>query len=336
MAKPFLSVVAPCFNEEESLPEFHRRVNNVCRDLGVSYEIVLVNDGSRDRTWETMLELGRADGHVVSVNLARNHGQQLALTAGLSVCQGQRVLIIDADLQDPPELLPEMMQRMDEGIDVVYGQRRRRQGESWFKLATSSLFYRVISKLANVAIPRDTGDFRLISRRVLETFLTMPERPRFIRGMMSWIGYRQEPIMYNRDARFAGYTKYPFRQMWRLAVDAITGFSTKPLQFSGIAGVLTVLLGIGLLVAGVVPFFTNGAVEGLTLLAGWLTVIGGVQLLGQGVMSEYIGRLSEQSKGRPLFLIESVLRFDTTPGDEHIRSYEWREEQQSSTSEPAR
>src|SRR5436309_9232068 len=157
MARPFLSVVVPCFNEEDVLPEFHRRMSNVCRDLDVPYEIVLVNDGSRDGTWEAMLQMGRTDPHVVCVNLARNHGQALALSAGLSVCRGHRIMVIDVDLQDPPELLPEMMQRMDEGIDVVYGQRRRRAGESWFKLATASMFYRTISKLANVPIPVDTG-----------------------------------------------------------------------------------------------------------------------------------------------------------------------------------
>ncbi len=336
MAKPFLSVVVPCFNEEEVLPEFHRRMTNVCRDLDVPYEIVLVNDGSRDGTWETMLQMGRTDPHVVCVNLARNHGQALALSAGLSVCQGQRVHVIDVDLQDPPELLPDMMLRMDEGVDVVYGQRRRRAGESWLKLATASLFYRTISKLANVPIPVDTGDFRLMSRRVVDVLLAMPERHRFVRGMVSWIGFRQESLPYNREARFAGETKWPMRKLWRLAIDAITSFSMKPLQFAGIAGMITVLLGLGLLTAGVVPLLAGGAIDGMLLLAGWMTLIGGTQLLSQGILGEYVGRLSEQSKGRPLFLIDSVLRFDAagqrignTKEDEEeaLQSYRWNEKQ---------
>ena len=334
MAKPFLSVVVPCYNEKDVLPEFHRRMSNVCRDLGVSYEIVLINDGSNDGTWDAMLQFGRTDPHVVCVNLARNHGQALALHAGLSVAQGQRILVIDSDLQDPPELLPEMMQRLDDGVDVVYGQRRRRAGESWFKLATASLFYRTISRLANVNIPVDTGDFRLMSRRVLEALLAMPERHRFTRGLVSWVGYRQEAISYKREARFAGETKYPLRKMWRLAVDAITSFSTKPLQFAGIAGMVTVLLGLGLLTAGAWPLLLGSAVDGLLLLAGWMTLLGGTQLLSQGILGEYVGRISEQSKERPLFLIDSVLRFDSTgrqigttheDEEEAIQPYRWTE-----------
>jgi polyisoprenyl-phosphate glycosyltransferase len=309
MDEPYLSVVAPCYNEEDALPEFYRRVTAVCRDLGVDYEIVLINDGSRDNTWEIMRSLAKDDPAVVSVNLSRNHGQQLALTAGLSVCRGRRILIIDADLQDPPELLPEMLQRMDAGADVVYGQRRRRKGESRFKLATSALFYRLISGLSSVKLPLDTGDFRLISRRVLDAFLLMPERARFIRGMISWIGYRQEALLYDRDARYAGDTKYPVWTLMKLAIDAITGFSTKPLHFATFAGGATVLMAIVMIGLGAFNWLT-GATEATLMVLGWLTLLGGVQLLGQGVMGAYLAQLSEQSRGRPLFFIDRIERFE--------------------------
>jgi polyisoprenyl-phosphate glycosyltransferase len=306
MSEPFLSVVVPCFNEEAVLPEFHRRMASACASLGTPYEMVLVNDGSRDSTWETMTRLAAGDPHVVRVNLARNHGHQLALTAGLSVCRGERILVIDADLQDPPELLPAMMERLDVGADVVYGKRRRRQGESRFKLITASLFYRLIGALSSVPIARDTGDFRLMTRRVLDVLRSMPEQHRFIRGMISWIGFRQEPILYDRDARFAGETKYPLRKMWKLALDAITSFSTRPLHFAGTAGALLLLGAAVMLLTGLVRWAGSAAGEGGLLLAGWLTLVGAMQLLGLGIVGEYLGRLSEQSKGRPLFLIERV------------------------------
>jgi dolichol-phosphate mannosyltransferase len=309
MDEPYLSVVAPCYNEEAALPEFYRRVTAVCRDMGVDYEIVLVNDGSRDKTWDIMRTLAKDDPQVVSVNLSRNHGQQLALTAGLSVCRGQRILIIDADLQDPPELLPAMVERIDAGADVVYGQRRHRKGESRFKLATSAMFYRLISSLSTVKLPLDTGDFRLISRRVLDAFLAMPERSRFVRGMISWIGYRQEALPYDRDARYAGETKYPLRTMLKLAVEAITGFSTKPLHFASFAGAATVLLALLMIAFGAVRWLT-GTGEAMLMIVGWLTLLGGVQLLGQGVLGAYVAQLSEQSKGRPLFLIDRIERFE--------------------------
>jgi dolichol-phosphate mannosyltransferase len=298
-----LSVVAPCCNEEEVLPEFYRRVTAVCADLGIAYELVLVNDGSRDRTWGMMLQLAARDPHVVCVNLARNHGHQLALTAGLSVCRGERILVIDADLQDPPELLPTMLRRMDEGNDVVYGQRRRRLGESTFKRGTAALFYRLIDRLASVPIPRDTGDFRLMSRRVLDVLLTMPERNRFIRGMVSWIGFPQEPLLYDRDPRFAGETKYPLRKMIKLAVDAVTSFSVKPLAWSG-------WLGLGVLFWGAVRLLLGlwrGDVAGAVLPAE-VAFLGGLQLLMLGIFGGYLGRLVEESKGRPLFVIDRIVR----------------------------
>jgi dolichol-phosphate mannosyltransferase len=308
MPRPYLSVVAPCFNEDEVLPAFHRRVSTVCRRLGVPYELVLVNDGSGDRTWETLLELSSADPNLVCVNLARNHGHQLALTAGLSLCRGERVLILDADLQDPPELLPEMLRVMDTGADVVYGRRRRRKGESACKRLTAALFYRLLSRLTDVAIPQDTGDFRLISRRVLDVLLAMPERHRFLRGMVSWVGYRQEALPYDRDPRYAGETKYPYRKLWKLALDGVTAFSVKPRALGGLLGAATVLLALLLGVGALAGWVAGSASCGwLGLLAG-VAMLSGVQLLFLGVIGAYLGRLYEQSQGRPLFLIDRVVR----------------------------
>ena len=308
MNEPILSVVAPCYNEEAVLLEFHRRMTAACQELALPYELVLVNDGSRDATWDLMQQLTREDPNVVAVNLARNHGHQLALTAGLSVCRGEQILIIDADLQDPPELLPDMLRLAEDGADVVYGQRRKRQGESWFKRLTAALFYRFIGKLSSVPIPADTGDFRLITRRVLDALLTMPERHRFIRGMVSWIGYRQEPILYDRDPRFAGETKYPLRKMWRLAVDAVTSFSTQPLHFAAYLGVLMLLASFGLLGGGTVQWLAGAAPDRLLVQLGAMGFLGSLQLIGLGILGAYLGRLCDQSKGRPLFLIERVER----------------------------
>src|SRR5262249_19694587 len=235
-------------------------------DLGLPYEIVVVNDGSRDGTWARLREIAACDPHVVAVDLMRNHGHQLALTAGLDVCRGERILVLDADLQDPPELLPDMMRLMDEGAEVVDGQRRQRPGESPFKRATASLFYRLIAKLSDTAIPRDTGDFRLMSRRVLDTLLAMPERHRFVRGMVAWVGGRQVPLLYDRDVRRAGETKYPLRKMIRLAWDAITGFSTRPLQLASLTGVVIALFGAGLFLYSLIGWLAGVSVVGWTSL----------------------------------------------------------------------
>ncbi len=310
-----LSVVAPCFNEQEVLPEFHRRLAAACAGLKGGYEIILVNDGSKDRTWDLMRDLAQRDPHLVLVDLSRNHGHQLALTAGLSLCRGRRILIIDADLQDPPELLEAMMQLMDRGVDVVYGQRRQRHGETPMKLMTAAAFYRLIERLTDTPIPRDTGDFRLISRRVLEVLLAMPERHRFMRGMVSWVGFRQEPLLYDRDRRYAGSTKYPLRRMIRLALDAVTAFSIKPLALASYIGFLTGVLGLLILGYSLVDWAVGGTIQGWTSTIVAVLVMGSVQLFVLGIMGEYLGRLYEQSKGRPLFIIRDVVR-TVAPPDE--------------------
>jgi dolichol-phosphate mannosyltransferase len=300
-------VVAPCYNEEASLPELMRRVTEVCLATGLDYEVVLVNDGSRDATWARMRDLATQHPELVCVNLSRNHGHQLALTAGLHMCRGRRILVLDADLQDPPELLPDMMRLMDQGADVVYAQRRKRASETVTKRWTAAAFYRVIGALTDVPIPADTGDFRLMSRRVLDILLSMPERHRFIRGMVSWVGFTQVPLVYDRDARFAGTTSYPFRKMLRFALDAVTSFSIKPLTWASKLGFFFALLSAGLIVYSLLGWLSGKAVPGWTSLMAVVALLGGVQLFFLGILGEYVGRLYDQSKGRPLFIIESVV-----------------------------
>lgn len=303
-----LSVVSPCYNEADGVVELHRRVRSACQNVGLSYEVVLVDDGSRDQTWARILELAADDPNLVGVKLSRNHGHQLALTAGLTVCRGDRVLILDADLQDPPELLPAMLAKMNEGADVVYGKRLRRDGETFMKRATAAMFYRGIQKLTDTPIPEDTGDFRLMSRRALDVLLSMPERHRFVRGMVSWIGFRQEALLYDRDRRFAGETKYPLRKMIRFAVDAVTGFSTRPLTFAIQIGLATAVFSVGLVFYSFASWLNNKAVPGWSSIVAAMGLLGSAQLIMMGIIGEYLGRLYEQVKGRPLFIIETVAR----------------------------
>jgi dolichol-phosphate mannosyltransferase len=305
--RPALSVVAPCYNEQDVLPEFLRRVGVVLDGLGGTGEIVLVDDGSRDRTWDVIAEAAARDPRVVGVRLMRNHGHQLALTAGLSICRGERVLIIDADLQDPPELLPDMVALMDQGADVVYGQRRQRDGESMFKLATAAVFYRLIGRLTDVEIPSDAGDFRLVSRKVLDVLLAMPERHRFIRGMVAWIGGRQVPLVYDRHARAAGESKYPIAKMVRFAVDAITSFSVVPLMASMTIGSIMAALGFAFFIYSIVGWLFGHTLPGWTSLMAAVGLLGGMQFLMLGVIGAYLGRLYDQSKGRPLFMIRDIV-----------------------------
>jgi dolichol-phosphate mannosyltransferase len=309
--RPALSAVVPCYNEQASLHELCRRLTAACRDaVGEQYELVLVDDGSLDRTWAIILELNARDERIVGVKLARNHGHQLALTAGLHICRGERIIIIDADLQDPPELLGKMMQLMDGGADVVYGQRIERHGETLFKRVSASLFYRLLNILVDPPIPVDTGDFRLISRRVLEYLNAMPERHRFVRGMISWVGFKQVPLRYERDERFAGETKYPLSRMVRLALDAVTGFSIKPLRIAGYLGLLFAALGAAALIYTLYSWAVRGAVQGWASVMTAVLVMGSVQLLILGLIGEYLGRLFVEAKQRPLFLIETVVRSD--------------------------
>lgn len=304
---PRLSIVAPCYNEEESLEVFVGRACAAARGLlGEDFEVVLVDDGSKDATWSIMERLCDQDPRIVGVRLLRNHGHQLAATAGLSVSRGQRVMLIDADLQDPPELLADMMTIMDGGAHVVYGQRLQREGESAFKKFTAHAFYRLLTKLSAVKIPEDTGDFRLMERRIVDALLMMPEKQRFIRGMVSWVGGNQIALKYNRDARYAGESKYPLAKMLHFATDAITSFSTVPLRLSIWLGMIAAVLAFGMLVYTLAEWFLGHTIQGWSSLMTAVTFFAAVQLIVLGVVGEYIGRVMHEVKDRPLFLIDQV------------------------------
>jgi dolichol-phosphate mannosyltransferase len=298
------SIVAPIYNELENLPELYRRVKEVMDSTGETWELVLVDDGSTDGSTEAICELGRQDKRVRPVIFARNFGHQIAITAGWDYARGDAVVIIDADLQDPPELIVEMAKKWKQGYEVVYAVRAEREGESWFKLWTASLFYRLIYRITDVKIPLDTGDFRLMDRKVVNVLKKMRERHRFPRGMSAWVGFKQIGVDYKRAARVAGETKYPFRKMFRLAINAITSFSYFPLQvatFFGFASAGIAILAIipvaYLRITGSQAFFGQAT----TLIA--VLFLGGVQLICVGILGEYIGRLYDEAKGRPLYIV---------------------------------
>lgn len=308
MSRPRLSVVAPCYNEEAGLPRFVERMIAACqRFAGGSYEIILVNDGSRDRTWACLRTMAKTLPGVVAVNLSRNHGHQLAVTAGLATARGECVLVIDADLQDPPELLGPMMARMDEGFDVVFGRRRARAGESAFKRTTAHIFYRLLSRISEVEIPVDAGDFRLMTRDIVDRLNAMPEQDRFLRGMIAWLGGRQTEVLYDRDARVAGETGYSLIKMLRLAVSGVTSFSTLPMQLAGVATGAGVLAGLGIAIYIVHGALSGHAVPGWTSLALVMVFFSSAQLACLTVMSLYVSRIFKQVKQRPLFLIHDVV-----------------------------
>jgi polyisoprenyl-phosphate glycosyltransferase len=303
-----LSIVVPCFNEQDCLGALHERLSaSAGKAVGDDYEIVLVNDGSRDASWSMMRNMAAGNPHVIAVNLSRNHGHQLALTAGLDLCRGDRILIIDADLQDPPELLPDMIKTMEaEEADVVYGVRRSRSGETAFKRATAHGFYRLLSRATEVDIPLDTGDFRLMSRRALDALLAMPEQARFIRGMVAWIGFKQVPFAYDRQERFAGSTKYPLKKMMRFAFDALTGFSSAPLKLASHAGLWLSLGSVLLILYIAYAWLAGHSIQGWTSLMLVVVVLGAIQMFVLALMGEYIGRLYNEAKKRPLYIVQEV------------------------------
>ncbi|MCI0555013.1 MAG: glycosyltransferase family 2 protein [Anaerolineae bacterium] len=301
------SIVAPIFNERENLPELHRRVSEVMDSTNEPWELILVDDGSIDGSTEIIRELAREDKRIRPIIFARNFGHQIAITAGWDYARGDAVVIIDADLQDPPELILEMAKKWREGNEVVFAVRAAREGESWFKLWTASLFYRIIYRITDVKIPLDTGDFRLMDRKVVNVLKQMRERHRFPRGMSAWVGFKQVGVEYKRAARVAGETKYPFRKMFRLAINAVTGFSYFPLQvatFFGFASAGIAILAIPVVaymrITGSQAFFGQAS----TLIA--VLFLGGVQLISLGILGEYIGRLYDEAKGRPLYIVREA------------------------------
>jgi len=304
---PFLTVLVPCYRDATGLQELHTRLTKVCVELACSYEILLVDDGSPDATWEVIRTIAASDPMVRGIKLSRNHGHQLAVTAGLARARGERVLIIDSDLQDPPELLPEMMKLMDEGADNVYGQRLSRKGVPIWKKACYHTYYRILSSLAGCHIPPDTGDFRLISRRVVDLVNQMPEHHRFLRGMISWLGFKQVAIHYHRDARFSGESGYTLVKLFRIAVDGITSFSIQPLRLATMLGFFFAFLCFVGLVHTVISHFLWG-----TVVAGWASLISIIMLVASlqffvlGMIGEYIGRIFIEQKHRPLFIIDET------------------------------
>lgn len=306
-----LSIVIPCYNEEEVISETHRRLVSVLTALTPQFELIYVDDGSQDHTAEKLRQLQQADQRVRVVLLSRNFGHQMAVTAGLDHVSGDAVVLIDADLQDPPEVIQEMLNYWSQGYDVAYGVRTDRQGETPFKQWSAKVFYRLINQLSDVTIPLDTGDFRLMDRQVVEALKRMPESDRFIRGMVSWVGFRQIAVPYQRAPRLAGVSKYPLWKMIRFAMDGILSFSLVPLRLAIWAGVFTVGLAvIGIIYALFVRLFTFSWVPGWTLLFIATLFLGGIQLVFLGVIGEYIGRIYRENKSRPLYLVRERLGFE--------------------------
>ena len=305
--KPVISVIAPVYNEKDSLNELYRRVSEVMNSQLDTWELVLVDDGSTDGSTEMMRELAKQDGRVRPVIFARNFGHQIAVSAGMAYSRGDAVVIIDADLQDPPEVILDLMAKWREGYEVVYATRSEREGESGFKLLTASLFYRLIYRITDIKIPMNTGDFRLLDRKVVDLMNAMPEHNRFLRGMSAWVGFRQIGVPYKRAARFAGSSKYPLKKMIKLALNAITGFSYLPLQLANWIGFIAVGASLLLLIAIIIL-----RIVGSAWLAGqavWLILglfLGGVQLICLGILGEYIGRIYDEVRGRPLYVVSEA------------------------------
>lgn len=303
MATPTFSIIAPIWNEIESLPELYRRVSEVMDSTGEPWELVLIDDGSTDGSTDAIRAMAEENQRIRPVIFARNFGHQIAVTAGLDYSRGQAVVIIDADLQDPPEVILDLIEKWREGYEVVYAVRAQREGESWFKLFTAKLFYRIINRLTDIDIPLDTGDFRLMDRAVVKVMNTMREHHRFLRGMSAWVGFKQTGVEYARAARFAGETHYPFRKMLKLALTAITGFSFFPLQLATYLGFIAAGLSIiSIPIVGILRLSRMAALLGQasTLIA--VLFLGGVQLIFLGILGEYIGRLYDEARGRPLYI----------------------------------
>lgn len=299
------SVVVPLYNEELVINETYNRITKVMVTIGEPYEIIFVNDGSQDNTLEMVRHLSLIDKHINLLSFSRNFGHQIAITAGMEYASGDAVVVIDADLQDPPEVIPEMIAKWKDGYEVVYGQRIERKGETFFKKSSARLFYRILNKLTDVDIPVDTGDFRLIDRKVLDALTRLPERNRYVRGMVSWVGFKQIGIEYVRDERFAGETKYPFRKMIKFAVNAITSFSYKPLRLATYLGCSVSLLSFLYLFYVIYEkmFSPQTTVPGWASLAAISLFFNGVVLILLGIIGEYIGRIYDEAKGRPLYII---------------------------------
>jgi polyisoprenyl-phosphate glycosyltransferase len=318
MPIPRYSIVVPIYNEAETISELYRRVSAVMDSLDDMAELILVNDGSDDRSLEMMRQLHQQDQRVGYINLARNFGHQIAVTAGLNFVRGRVAIVLDADLQDPPELIPVMLDRWREGFDVIYAQRLQRHQEPWFKRLCAYCFYRVLRQLADVAIPTDSGDFCALDRQVVDVLNQMPERVRYLRGLRSWVGFRQCAVTFERDPRFAGDVKYTFRKSLKLAVNGLVSFSQVPLRLSTYVGLMAAVAAIVmvLLILYWRLFIPNSPLTGFTLILVAIFFLGAVQLVSIGILGEYVGRIYEEVKGRPLYTISEIAGFEIA-GFEH-------------------
>ena len=308
-----ISLVIPMYYEEQVAEECYKRVSKVLKGLkDYDYEIIFVNDGSKDKTLPILEKIADKDKKVKIVSFSRNFGHQAAVTAGLKYVTGDAVVIMDADLQDPPELVPDMLKKWEEGYEVIYGKRKKRDGESAFKLLTAKAFYATLNKLSDVEIPKDTGDFRLVDRKVVDVVNSLPEHNKFLRGLFSWVGFKQDPYEYERKERFAGKTKYPLKKMLKLAKDGIIGFSTKPLKIVGGLGILSVVVSIIILIYAILSFAFNWN----NLTAGWtsimctMTFLGGIILISLWMIGEYIARIYDETKQRPQYIVDKTINID--------------------------
>ena len=308
-----LSIVIPMYYEQEVAQECYNRITSVCKSIeNYEYEIIFINDGSKDKTLDILETFAFKDKNVKIISFSRNFGHQCAVTAGLKFVSGDAVVIIDSDLQDPPELIPEMLKLWENGYEVIYGKRKKREGESRFKLLTASMFYRTLNALSDVEIPKDTGDFRLVDRKVVDVINSLPEHNKFLRGLFSWVGFKQYAFEYKRKERFAGKTKYPLKKMLKLASDGIISFSTKPLKLLGGFGLLSILISFVILIYALLSFIFswNNITAGWTSIMVAITFFAGVQLLSLWMISEYIGRIYDETKQRPQYIISKTINIE--------------------------
>lgn len=308
-----ISVVIPMYNEEEVANKSYTRIKEILENLKqYEYEIIFIDDGSKDTTLNILQEIAKENERVKVISFSRNFGHQAAVTAGIKEVTGDAIVIIDADLQDPPELIPQMLELWEDGNEVIYGKRKKRKGESAFKLVTAKMFYKTLNALSDVEIPKDTGDFRLVDRKVVDTINSLPEHNKFLRGLFSWVGYKQIPFQYERKERFAGKTKYPLKKMLKLASDGIISFSTKPLKIVGGLGILSIVISFILLIYALISYIfkLNNLSAGWTSLMLGITFFAGVQLLSLWIMSEYIARIYDESKNRPQYIIEKKINIE--------------------------
>ena len=308
-----ISVIVPMYYEEEVAKECYTRLKNVLEKIeNYNYEIIFINDGSKDKTLEILKEIAKENKNVKIISFSRNFGHQCAVTAGLRYVTGDAIVIIDADLQDPPELIPEMIKLWEEGNEVIYGKRKSREGESRFKLLTASMFYKTLNALSDVEIPKDTGDFRLVDRKVVEVINSLPEHNKFLRGLFSWVGFKQKAYEYERKERYAGKTKYPLKKMLKLAQDGIFSFSIKPLKIVGAMGILSVVISIIILLYAILSYIFNwnNLTAGWTSLMVTMTFLSGMILISLWMIGEYIGRIYDETKRRPEYIIEKTFNID--------------------------